>query len=196
MRRAPRGAAGLCASALFAVSMPTLFLGHFATYDAMAVCLLALTAWMLVVIAPRHWAWAAAVAPAAALAVGVKYASALFLPTLVLLYVLTAYRHHYTWRALLRGALFGAATLALLVGGPAASGYLSAIQSTTTARAHGDTPAGQILHDSARWAGPLVAVALAGTVTYARTARLAGWLPYRTSTGAGHVEIWVRQRTG
>lgn len=170
--------AGLCASALFAVSMPTLFLGHFATYDAMAVCLLALTAWLLVVIAPRHWAWAAAVAPVAALAVGVKYASALFLPTLALLYVLAAYRDHYMRRALLRGALFGAATFALLGGGLVASGYLSAIQSTTTARAHGDTPAWQILQDSTRWAGLLVAVALVGTVTYARTARLAeipGW---------------------
>ncbi|MGW1913038.1 ArnT family glycosyltransferase [Streptomyces sp. NPDC002076] len=170
--------AGLCASALFAVSMPTLFLGHFATYDAMAVCLLALTAWLLMVIAARHWAWAAAVAPVAALAVGVKYASALFLPTLVLLYVLAAYRHHYMRRALLRGALLSAATLALLGGGLVAGGYLSAIQSTTTARAHGDTPAWQILQDSTRWAGLLVAVALVGTVTYARTARLAevpGW---------------------
>ncbi|MER6471671.1 ArnT family glycosyltransferase [Streptomyces collinus] len=170
--------AGLSAAVLFAVSMPTLFLGHFATYDAMAVCLLAVTAWLLVVIAPRHWSLAVPVALAAALAVGVKYASALFLPTLVLLYVLAAYRHHHVRRALLRGALFSAATLGVLFGGLAASGYLTAIQSTTTARAHGDTPAWRIIEDSGRWAGLLVAVAVVGTVTYARTARLSeipGW---------------------
>ncbi|MFG2884261.1 ArnT family glycosyltransferase [Streptomyces sp. NPDC048297] len=170
--------AGLCAGALFAVSMPTLFLGHFATYDAMAVCLLALTAWLLVVIAPRHWAYAVPVGFVAALAVAVKYASALFLPTLVLLYVLAAYRHHHVRRALVHGAVFSAATLAVLFGGLAASGYLTAIQSTTTARAHGGTPAWQIIQDTGRWAGLLVAVALVGTVTYARTARLSeipGW---------------------
>ncbi|MCZ0985873.1 glycosyltransferase family 39 protein [Streptomyces diastatochromogenes] len=169
--------AGLCAGALFAVSMPTLFLGHFATYDALAVCLLALTAWLLVVVAPRHWLLAVPVGLVAALAVAVKYASALFLPTLVLLFVLAAYRHHHVRRSLLRGALFSVATIGALLGGLAASGYLTAIQSTTTARPRGharlaDPPGHHPL------GGLLIAVALVGTVTYARTARLSeipGW---------------------
>ncbi|MFL4909272.1 ArnT family glycosyltransferase [Streptomyces sp. MMS24-I2-30] len=170
--------AGLCAALLFAVSMPTLFLGNFATYDAPAVCLLAVSAWLLVVVAPRHWALVAAVGPVAALAVAVKYASALFLPTLTLLLVLAAYRHHGTRQALLRGVLFAAAAIATLVTGLLASGYLSAVQSTTTARTHGTTPAWQILEDTGRWAGLPVAVAVIGTVLYARTARLSevpGW---------------------
>ncbi|WP_267241716.1 ArnT family glycosyltransferase [Streptomyces sp. PR69] len=170
--------AGLCAGALFAVSMPTLFLGHLATYDAMAVCLLGLTAWLLVVIAPRHWSLAALIALAAALAVAVKYASALYLPTLTLLYALAAYRHHGVRRALLRGGLFAAAAAAALAVALLGSGYLTAIQSTTTARAHGDTSAWQILYDTARWAGLLIAVAVIGTVAYARNARLSeipGW---------------------
>ncbi|MDH6140924.1 4-amino-4-deoxy-L-arabinose transferase-like glycosyltransferase [Kitasatospora sp. GP30] len=170
--------AGLCAAALFSVSMPTLFLGHFATYDAMAVCLLALSAWLLVTVAPRHWALTAPVGLITALAVGVKYASALFLPTLVLLLVLAAYRSHGMRGALQRGAVFAGTTVTALMAALLGSGYLSAIQSTTTARAHGTTTAWQILQDSGRWAGLLVAVATVGSVLYARTARLSevpGW---------------------
>jgi hypothetical protein len=184
--------AGLCAAALFSVSMPTLFLSYFATYDAMAVCLLAVSAWALVAAAPRHWAWTLPVGLLAALAVGVKYASALFLPTLALLLVLAAYRSHGARGALLRGIVFTTATVAALAGALLGSGYLAAIQSTTTARAHGTTSALQILADSARWAGLLVAVAVVGAVLYARTARLSevpGWrqaVPgrrWRTSIG-------------
>jgi hypothetical protein len=170
--------AGLCAAVLFAVSMPTIFLGHFATYDAMALCLLAVSAWLLVVVAPRHWTLVAPVGLVAALAVAVKYASALFLPTLTVLLVLAAYRHHGLRRAVLRGVLFAVATAGTLATGLRASGYLSAIRSTTTARAHGTTSAWQILQDTGRWAGLLVAVAAVGSVLYARTARLSevpGW---------------------
>jgi 4-amino-4-deoxy-L-arabinose transferase-like glycosyltransferase len=170
--------AGLCAAVLFAVSMPTLFLGYFATYDAMAVCLLAVSSWLVMVVAPRHWVLVAPVGLVAASAVAVKYAAARFLPTLTLLLVLAAYRHHGMRRAVLRGVLFAAGTAAALVTGLLASGYLSAIRSTTTARAHGTTPAWQILQDTARWAGLLVAVAAVGSVLYARTARLSevpGW---------------------
>ncbi|MGW9028333.1 glycosyltransferase family 39 protein [Streptomyces sp. NPDC055722] len=170
--------AGLCAATLFAVSMPTLFLGYFATYDAMALCLLAFSAWLLMVVAPRHWALVVPIGLVAALAVAVKYAAALFLPTLTLLLVLAAYRHHGMRRAMLRGVLFAIATAATLITGLLASGYLSAIQSTTTARAHGTTPAWQILQDAGRWAGLPVAVAVVGSVLYARTARLSevpGW---------------------
>ena len=59
--------AGLCAAALFGTTQSTLFLGHFATYDAMAIFLLALAAWIVVrsaqssshpgrVLSP-HWSW-------------------------------------------------------------------------------------------------------------------------------------------
>lgn len=170
--------AGLCAAALFAFSDPILFLGNFATYDAMAVFLLAVSTWIVVTVAHRHWAMPLLAVPVAALAVGVKYASAMFLPTIVLLLVLTAYQHHGVRGALTRGFLFGTGLVGLLAGALYATDYLTAIESTTTARAHGDTPASIILQDSGRWGGLLFAIALIGTVFYTRRPRLSempGW---------------------
>lgn len=170
--------AGLCAASLFAFADPTLFMGNFATYDACAVVLLAVSTWILVATAHRHWAMPLLAAPVAALAVGVKYASALFLPTLALLLVLAAYQHHGLRSALARGALFTTGVVGVLAGALSATDYWQAISSTTTARAHGTTPASTILADSGRWGGLLFAVALLGTVLYARTARLSempGW---------------------
>ncbi|MBC3844314.1 glycosyltransferase family 39 protein [Streptacidiphilus sp. 4-A2] len=98
--------AGLCAAALFSFADPTLFMGNFATYDAMAVFLLAITTWIVVYTAHRHWALMLTAAPVAVLACGVKYASALFLPTIAVLLVLLAYQHHGLRAALARGAAF------------------------------------------------------------------------------------------
>jgi len=170
--------AGLCAAALFAFADPVLFMGNFATYDALAVCLLALSTWIVVYTAHRHWATVLCAAPVVSLACGVKYASALFLPTIALLLVLLAYQHHGIRAALTRGAVFTAGVVGIIGGALAATGYWRGIQSTTTARAHGTTGAGTILMDSATWGGLLFAVAVIGTVLYTRTARLSevpGW---------------------
>ncbi|WP_254552674.1 glycosyltransferase family 39 protein [Kitasatospora sp. MMS16-BH015] len=170
--------AGLCASVLFAFAQSTLFLGNFATYDAMAVFLLALATWIVVRSGHRHWALPLLAAPVAALAVGVKYASALYLPTVALLLLLVAYQRHGILRALLRTALFTALVGGLLAAAVLSTDYLTAISSTTTARAHGDTPTLAMLQDSARWGGLLFLVACLGTGLYARRARLSevpGW---------------------
>lgn len=170
--------AGLCAAVLFAFAQSTVFLGYFATYDAPAVFLLALAAWTVVRVARGHWAMSLLAAPAAALAVGVKYASALYLPTLAVLLTLVAYQRHGVARALLRAGIFTLGVAGLLGTALAATDYLKAIRSTTTARAHGTTGAWPILLDSARWGGLLFAVAVVGTVLYARRARLSempGW---------------------
>ena len=45
----------LCAAVTFAVAEPTLFLGNLATYDATALCLLAVAAWLVVRIAAFRW---------------------------------------------------------------------------------------------------------------------------------------------
>ncbi|MFC8514857.1 glycosyltransferase family 39 protein [Streptomyces sp. NPDC057257] len=170
--------AGLCAAGVFAVAQSTAFMGNFATYDALALFLLALAAWIVVRASDAHPLLALLAAPVAALAVAVKYASALYLPTIVLLCVLTAYQHRGLPRALGRGVLLTVGVVALLGAGLYASGYLSAIQSTTTARAAGTTPSWQILRDSARWGGLAVAVALLGAFSYVRSGRMSempGW---------------------
>ena len=83
---------GLCAAAVFAVAQSTLFLGNFATYDPPAIVLLALASWLAVRTARAGTLLASAlVAPVLALAIAVKYASGLYLPTVVGLTVLAAY---------------------------------------------------------------------------------------------------------
>lgn len=170
--------AGLCAAGVFAVAQSTAFMGNFATYDALALFLLALAAWIVVRTADAHPLLTLLAAPVAALAVAVKYASALYLPTVVLLGALTVYQRRGLPRALGRGVLLTVATVALLGAGLYASGYLTAIQSTTTARAAGTTPSWTIVKDSARWGGLAVAVALVGAFSYVRSGRMSempGW---------------------
>jgi hypothetical protein len=160
--------AALLAAGIFAVTQSTLFLGNFATYDAMSLSLLALTAWLLVRNATGHWALQLGAAPVAALAVGVKYASALYLPTVALLLMLVAYRRLGAREAVRRGAVFTAGTVLLLGIGLLSTDYLQAIQSTTTERAHGTTAVGLLVRDSVRWGGLLFALACLGTALYTR----------------------------
>ena len=86
--------AALCAAAIFATTQYTLFLGNLATYDAAVIFLLALAAWIVVRTAPRSAILACILAaPVAALAVAVKYAALMFLPTVVMLAALAAFPH-------------------------------------------------------------------------------------------------------
>jgi hypothetical protein len=75
----------LCAAITFAVAEPTLFLGNLATYDATALCLLAIAAWLVVRTAAFRWPAYLLAAPVAVLAVAAKYASLLFVPSIVVL---------------------------------------------------------------------------------------------------------------
>ncbi|MEU2736940.1 glycosyltransferase family 39 protein [Streptomyces sp. NPDC007095] len=169
---------GLCAAGLFAVSQSTLFLGNFATYDAMAILLLALSTWIVIRVAHGHWALPLAAAPVAALAVGVKYASALFLPTVAALLVLAAHQRLGRRQALLRGAVFTLGVAILLGIALSTTDYLQAIRSTTTARTHGTAAAMPMIWDSVKWGGLLFALACVGTALYTRRGRL-GEIPGR-----------------
>jgi len=184
--------AGLCAAGIFAIAQSTAFMGEFATYDACALFLLALAAWLAVRTAGSRPVWILLAAPVAALAVAVKYASALYLPTIVLLAVLVAYQRRGLLGGLLRGVLLSVATITVLGVGLYMSGYLQAIEATTTSRAQGVVSASQILHDSARWVGPQLAIAAFGAFSYVRRSRMSempGWrgsLPgarWRTALG-------------
>jgi len=163
--------AGLCAAAAFATTQSTLFLGNFATYDAAAIFLLALAAWIVVRTAPNSAILACLLAaPVAALAVAVKYAALMFLPTVVMLAALAVFPHRGWGGLVLRSILLPAVTAAILAGALALAGdnYLHAVRVTTTARAVGNADPLELLLDCLEWGGGFLALALLGTVSYAR----------------------------
>jgi len=158
---------GLCAAAFFSVSEAVLFLGNFATFDATCLFLLAWAAWLVVRTAAMRWPVFLLAAPIAALAVAVKYAGLLFVPTIAVLPALAGWPERGR-RVLLYPLAFGLAVAGILyaalrLGGPA---YLNAIQSTTTNRAHGAVPVTTLLREAGSWGGVLFAVAVIGTIAY------------------------------
>ena len=163
---------GLCAAVVFSVTESAIFLGNFATYDAPALCLLAVAAWIVVRTATVRWPVYLAAAPVAALAVGTKYAAALFVPTIVAMAALAAWPYQGK-RALIRSAALGVAIAGLLGGALwlAGSDYMAAITSTTTARQHGSTPISLLLKDGLLWGALPFALAVIGSVAYAIEAR-------------------------
>lgn len=163
---------GLCAAALFAVTESTIFLGNFATYDATCLSLLAGAAWIMVRTASCRWPAFLIAAPLAALAVGVKYAGLLFVPTIALLPVLAGWPERGR-RVLLYPVGFGVAVAGILLaalrlGGPA---YMAALQTTTTNRVQGATAVSTILRESLQWGGVLFAAAVFGGLAYVRRVR-------------------------
>ena len=163
---------GLCAAVVFSVTESAIFLGNFATYDAPALCLLAVAAWIVVRTATVRWPVYLAAAPVATLAVGTKYAAALFVPTIVALAALAAWPY-LGKRALIRAAALGVSIAGLLAAALwlAGSDYVAAITSTTTARQHGSTPISVLLKDCLLWSALPFALAVIGSVAYALEAR-------------------------
>ena len=74
---------GLCAAVLYAAAEPALFLGNLATYDATALFLLTLATWLAVRLADHARPLYLLAAPVLALAVATKYATLLFVPSVV-----------------------------------------------------------------------------------------------------------------
>jgi dolichyl-phosphate-mannose-protein mannosyltransferase len=162
----------LCAALLFSVCESAIFLGNFATYDATCLFLLSLAAWIMVRTAGFRWPVFLLAAPVAALAVGVKYAGLLFVPTIAVLPAVAGWPLRGR-RVLLYPPVFIAAVGGLLYGGLRLGGtaYMTAISSTTTQRAQGVTPVTTLLKESAEWGGVIFVLAVIGTVAYVRRIR-------------------------
>ncbi|NUR59512.1 MAG: hypothetical protein HOV87_12715 [Catenulispora sp.] len=175
-RRLYGRAPSILAAALFATSAPTLFLSRFATYDAMTIMLLAVGLWIVVRTAERSVFWAVGAAPVLALAVAVKYAALLYVPTVVVVAGLSgvgvggkaeAGRRWRRWqRGMLRAVLLGAGVAGLL-----AAGYASlspamklGITQTTTNRDAGGDPVSAIVRLSMVWCGWVFVLGVVGTV--------------------------------
>jgi len=159
--------AGFFAAALFAVSGPVLHLGSFATYDALAVLLVALAAWCVIRAGERGegTGWMIAAGVALVVANAAAYASALFDLVVLALALLIA------WPAGPRLAARRCATLLivvvvlltalLLVGG---KDYLTGIEQTTLARVGAADPAIAVVTAAWTWTGLILLLAAAGVV--------------------------------
>jgi MFS family permease len=174
--------AAFFAAALFAVLGPTLHLGSFATYDAMALFLLALAAWLAVRGGDRQDAtgWMLAAAAALALANATSYASALFDPVVILLALIVAFPKPggrlAAGRALVVLTVVAMVlALAVLIGG---SLYMHGIEVTTLERAAGtDSPLTVFVHFWS-WTGVIVVAAFCGAIM--------GWVGR-----PGSVQAWL-----
>ncbi|MFF4210625.1 glycosyltransferase family 39 protein [Streptomyces sp. NPDC001796] len=163
--------AALAAAALFAVVQSTVVMGYFATYDAAAVFLLALATW-IVVRTDRAPVFAVLLAaPVAVLAVGVKYAAGLYLPTIVVLALLTGWPHRGA-KAFLRMLLLVLGIGGLLAAGMYTTDLLAGVQQTTTNRDHGSDSAAFLLQRSAEWGGLMFLTAVGGAISYIRRSRM------------------------
>jgi 4-amino-4-deoxy-L-arabinose transferase-like glycosyltransferase len=160
--------AAFFAAALFALLGPTLHLGAFATYDAMALFLIALATWCVVRAGDRGEAagWMIAAGAALALANAAAYSSALFDVFVIAVAVLVVLPTAGGRVAARRAATVLVVTAALLIAGLLVGGgnYLSGFERTTVARVPGSESPLSVLSDSWSWAGLIFALALCGVI--------------------------------
>jgi hypothetical protein len=163
--------AAFFAAALFAALAPTLHLGSFATYDALALLLLAAATWCAAGVRSSQNATRRIIGAGIllALANATKYATALYDPTVFCVTILSSWPYAGRRAALLRAAfLAGTAAAAgavlLALGGP---GYLTGIRVTTTGRADGTDAASLVFADAWSWTAVVVVPAVAAVVVCA-----------------------------
>ena len=102
----------LCAAIAFAVAEPALFLGNLAAYDATALCLLAVAAWL--VVRTAAFRWPAYCSPRRSpCSRSPRYASLLFVPSIVVLAGLAAVQKPGR-KALIAPVALGVTTAGLL----------------------------------------------------------------------------------
>jgi Dolichyl-phosphate-mannose-protein mannosyltransferase len=160
--------AGFFAAALFAVLGPTLHLGAFATYDALAVFLVALAAWCVVRAGERQDAtgWMVAAGVALAVANAAAYSYVLFDPVVIVLALLTAIPKPGGKPAVRRIAVLVSVVAVLLAAGLLLGGssYLHGIRQTTLERVGGGASVLSVLADAWTWTGVIIAAAVCGVI--------------------------------
>jgi hypothetical protein len=170
--------AAFFAAALFIGIGPAQFLGAFATYDAMALALLALATWLgvrAVEASPAAgYALVCAGGVAVAAADATKYASGLFNPVVIAVTALAFWRARGRKAGLDAGGLMLLTAALLLTVGYDLSGsnYAAGISSTTLARSAGTDSVSSVLALSAHATAIIVILAALGAVVL--TARRPG----------------------
>ena len=162
--------AALLATALFATLAGTQFLGAFATYDAMALFLLALAAWLGVRSADSQ-GWIRAILLVATgivlvAADAVKYATALFTPVVIVVVAATVWRKHGGRGGLVAGLTVLGSWLLLVVVALRAGGwaYWQGVTMSTLARPESSVPAEAVLQRAYIWTSLILVLAALGAV--------------------------------
>ena len=175
--------AALLATGLFATLAGTQFLGAFATYDSLALVLLALAAWLGVRGAgsPPGTRTGLLIAAGIALAAAdaTKYAAALYTPVVVIAVAVAVGRRQGRATGLGAGLIVSGSWLTLVAVDLAAGGrqYWHGITTSTLARPPSDVPAAVILQRAYVWMGLILVLAVLGTVLAARGERRGRFLP-------------------
>lgn len=167
-------AAPLTAALTFSLAAPVIFLGNFATYDAPSFALIAWATALAIWSATRKkslW-WSLVIGGLLALAVALKYASAIQVPITLLLTLLGINDREYRWRALQRGLLAGLTFIGIL--GVSALTWaradLQGLIATTLDRQMRDpTPVLTLVQAIGTWAGVALAIMLIGGIMLLRT---------------------------
>jgi hypothetical protein len=159
--------AAFFAAALFAILGPTLHLGAFATYDSLALLLLATAAWCTIRAASRTdaTAWMIAAAAALTLANATAYSTVLFDPVIIALALLTAIPSPGGKQAAARAAILTTLTAVLLTAALLAGGstYAGGFTRTTLDRIAGTGTPLTVLADAWSWTGIIIITAAIGT---------------------------------
>jgi hypothetical protein len=181
--------AAVAGATAFAVIGPTQFLGALATFDALALLLLALASWLAVRSGPvgerqsgergsgepgsgGEWGgeqWLVCCAVAMALADAAKYTSLLWNPVIIALAVLgPAGPGPRSARRGLRLAGYTAVLIVPVLFLAGGHSYLAGLMSTTLARPGSTVPVLRVLGHSAEWIGAAGFLAIAGAVAVTR----------------------------
>jgi hypothetical protein len=175
--------AALLATGLFATLAGTQFLGSLATFDAPALLLLALAAWLGVRAAGSgRWPRMALLAGcglALAAADVTKYAAALFTPVVIVVVALAIRRQRPGWAWLTGAAIALAAWAAPVAAAIAAGGddYWQGVTATTLARPAADSPGPTVLRDAYVWISLILVLAVLGVWLSARSGDRGRFLP-------------------
>jgi len=165
----------LLAAALFATLAGTQFLGAFATYDALALLLLGLAAWLAVRSADcRSWTRAVLLIAAGtglATADAVKYATVLFTPIVVVVAALAVWRRHGRTAGLSASLAVLSSWFALIITAIAAGGrvYWLGITTSTLTRPQSNVPVATILQRAYVWTSLVMVLAVLGAILASRT---------------------------
>ena len=173
--------AAACGAAVFAVLGPVEVLSAFATYDAMAIFLIALATWLVVrAQGTVSELFLVAAGLTLALADATKYASALWTPVIIAIVALTAQRGGWL-RSVFRSARVTAYVclpLAVALFEFGGKPYIRGVMFTTLARQADSTAASAVtvLSDSFNWVGIVFVLAIVGTVVSFTFTRRVRWL--------------------
>jgi 4-amino-4-deoxy-L-arabinose transferase-like glycosyltransferase len=175
--------AALLAAGLFATLAGTQFLGAFATYDAMALFLLALATWLGVRSVDCQTRTRAVLLISAgvtlALADAVKYATTLFTPVVVAVVALAVWRQHGRRAGLAAALAIVSSWLMLVIGAIAAGGreYWLGITTSTFARPQSSVPVATVLQRAYVWTSLILVLAVFGAVLASRSKARGKLLP-------------------